>query len=78
MEEIVFEALKQHIRQVIDLSDLLDMTDIAWLKKAGSQKLNTRLAKKQEEIDRCQTLLRSLYENLAVGVSDRDEYQALT
>ena len=77
LEEIVFEALKQHIRQVIDLSDLLDMTDIAWLKKAGSQKLNTRLAKKQEEIDRCQTLLRSLYENLADGVIDREEYQEL-
>lgn len=65
MEEIVFEALKQHIRQVIDLSDLLDMTDIVWLKKAGIQKLNTRLSKKQEEIDRCQMLLRPLYENLA-------------
>ena len=46
LEEIVLEALKQHIRQVIDLCDLLDMTDVAWLKKAGIQKLNTRLAKK--------------------------------
>ena len=77
LEEIVLEALKQHIRQVIDLSDLLDMTDVAWLKKAGIQKLNTRLAKKQEEIDRCQSLLRSLYENLADGVIDREEYQEL-
>ena len=39
--------------------------------------MNTRLAKKQEEIDRCQTLLRSLYENLADGVIDREEYQEL-
>lgn len=48
LEEIVFEALKQHIRQVIDLSELLDMTDVAWLKRAGIQKLNVRLVKNRK------------------------------
>ena len=33
--------------------------------------------KKKEEIDRCQTLLLSLYESLADGIIDRDEYQRL-
>ncbi len=77
LEDIVLDSLKQHIRQVIDLSDLLEMTDIAWLKKASVQKLQMRLEKKQEEADRCQTLLRSLYENLADGIIDREEYQEL-
>ena len=36
-----------------------------------------RLDKKREEIDRNQALLRSLYESLADGVIDRDEYQDL-
>ena len=77
LEEIVFESLKQHIRQVVDLSDLLDMTDIVWLKQAGIQRLQARLEKKQEEVDRCESLLRSLYENLVDEGIDRAEYQDL-
>lgn len=77
LEEIVLESLKQHIRDVIDLSDLLEMTDTALLQKAGVRKLQARLAQKQEEIDRYQTLLRTLYESLDDGVIDREEYQDL-
>lgn len=77
LEEIVLESLKQHIRQVVNLSDLLDMTDIAWLKQAGIQRLQARLEKKQEEVDRCEGLLRSLYENLVDEVINREEYQVL-
>lgn len=60
--------LQHHIQEVIDLSELLSLTDVAWLKKASIQKLRVRLEKKQEEIDRCQKLLCSLYENLADGI----------
>jgi len=75
LEEIVLEALKQHIQEVINLSNLLELTDTAKLQQAGVQKLQARLDRKQEEIDRYQTLLRSLYENLADGIIDREEYQ---
>ena len=77
LEEIVLEVLKKHIQDVIDLSDLLEMTGAAQLQKANVRKLRERLDKKQTEIDRCQTLLRKLYESLADGVIDRDEYQDL-
>lgn len=77
LDEIVLTALKKHIRDVIDLSDLLEMTDTARLQQASVKKLQERLAKKQEEIDRNQALLRSLYESLADGVIDREEYQGL-
>lgn len=77
LEEIVLEVLKKHIQDVIDLSDLLEMTGAAQLQKANVRKLRERLDKKQLEIDRCQTLLRKLYESLADGVIDRDEYQDL-
>lgn len=62
---------------MIDLSDLLDMTETARLKQAGMQKLQARLKKKQEEIERYQTLLRSLYESLTDGIIDRQEYEDL-
>ena len=77
LDEIVLEALKKHIQDVIDLSDLLDLTDTAQLQQAGIKKLQGRLEKKQEEIDRWQALLRSLYESLTDGVIDRAEYQEL-
>ena len=77
LDEIVLEALKKYIRDVIDLSDLLELTDTAQLQQAGVRKLQVRLDKKREEIDRNQALLRSLYESLADGVIDRDEYQDL-
>ena len=77
LDEIVLDALKKYIQDVIDLSNLLELTDTAQLQQAGVRKLQGRLEKKQEEIDRWQTLLRSLYESLADGVIDRDEYQDL-
>lgn len=77
LEEIVMEALGRHIRNVIDLSGLLELTDAAALQQAGVRKLQGRLEKKQEEIDRYQRLLRSLYESLTDGIIDREEYQAL-
>ena len=69
--------MKKHIQDVIDLSDLLELTDTAQLQQAGVRKLRERLEKKQAEADRWQTLLRSLYESLQDGVIDKDEYQDL-
>lgn len=77
LNEIVLEALKKHIQEVIDLSDLLSMMDAARLQQVSVRKMKVRLENKQKEIDRCQTLLRSLYESLADGVIDQREYQEL-
>jgi len=77
LNEIVLEALKKHIQDVIDLSDLLELTDTAQLQQASVKKLQGRLEKKTEEIDRNQALLRSLYESLHDGVIDQTEYQEL-
>lgn len=77
LDDIVLEALQGHIREVIDLAELMELTDIAKLQQASVQKIQVRLAQKQEEIERCQKLLRSLYENLADGIIDKNEYQEL-
>jgi DNA invertase Pin-like site-specific DNA recombinase len=77
LNEIVLDSLKQQIHNVIDLSDLLQMTDTARLRQASMQRLQKRLDRKRQEIERAQMLLQSLYENLADGIIDRDDYKDL-
>lgn len=77
LNEIVLDCLQQHIRNVIDPSDLLQMTDTAQLRQASTRCLQKRLERKCQEIDRAQTLLQSLYENLADGIIDREDYKSL-
>lgn len=74
LDEIVLELVREHIKEVVGLAELLGLIDVARLQQASMRKLQERLAKKQEEIDHCQMLLRSLYENLASGIIDREEY----
>ena len=77
LEDIVLELVKKRIQEVIDLSELLEMTSVVQLQKAMMRKLRERLAMKEAEINRYQKLLQSLYENLADGLIDREEYQEL-
>ena len=77
LEEIVLDSLKQHIREVVDMSELLDITDTAPLRTAQAQTIQRQIDKKYEEYERLQKLLMSLYENLTDGVIDRDEYTRL-
>lgn len=77
LAEIVLNSLKKQIQDVIDLEAILKITETAVLQQAGVRKKQARLEKKQEEIGRYQRLLCSLYENLADGVIDREEYQSL-
>ena len=74
IHEIVLDSLKKHIQDVIDLAELLKMTDAARLQQAAARKLQGRLEKKQEEASRYQALLQSLYENLTDGLLDKNEY----
>ena len=77
LEEIVLDSLKQHIREVVDMSELLAITDTAPLRTAQAQKVQRQLDKKREEYEKLQKLLMSLYENLADGIIDREEYSRL-
>lgn len=74
LEEIVLDSLKQHISEVVDMSELLEITDTAPLRTAQAQKVQRQLDKKHEEYEKLQKLLMSLYENLADGIIDREEY----
>ena len=58
LEEVVLETVKQYIRDVIDLDDILSMTDTAPLRTAEAQKVQRQLDKKRSEHERLQKLLR--------------------
>lgn len=77
LNEIVLDALKAHIKDVLGLAGLMEITSTAQLQQASMKKLQERLEHKQEEINRNQTLLMSLYENLNDGIIDQDEYRDL-
>ena len=77
LEEIVLDSLKQHISEVVDMSELFAITDTAPLRTAQAQKVQRQLDKKHEEYEKLQKLLMSLYENLADGIIDREEYTRL-
>lgn len=77
LEEIVLDSLKQHISEVVDMSELLAITDTAPLRTAQAQKVQRQLDKKHEEYEKLQKLLMSLYENLTDGIIDREEYTRL-
>lgn len=74
LNEIVLNSLKKHIRNVIGLAGLMEITSTVQLQQASLMKLQERLDHKQNEIERNQRLLRSLYENLNDGIIDREEY----
>lgn len=77
LEDIVLDSLQRHIREVVDMSELLDMVDTAPLRTAQAQKVQHQLDSKLKEYEKLQRLLASLYENLADGVIDRNEYGKL-
>ena len=77
LEEIVLDSLRQHIREVVNMSELMNITDTAPLRTAQAQKIQRQLEKKREEYEKLQKLLMSLYENLTDGVIDREEYARL-
>lgn len=77
LEQLILDTVKQYIRDVVDLDDILAMTDTAPLRTAEAQKVQRQLDKKRSEHERLQKLLMSLYESLADGIIDRDEYARL-
>lgn len=77
LEEITLESVKSQIQSVLGTKKILKLTEAAVLQQAEVKKHQARLDKKNEEISRYQRLLCSLYENLADGVIDREEYQRL-
>jgi len=85
LEQLVLDTVKQYIRDVVDLDDILAMTDTAPLRTAEAQKVQRQLDRKQAQ-RRLQTLqsrkarlderLQDLYERLMEGGISRESFAA--
>lgn len=77
LEKIVLESLQKQIQYVISLAGLLEMAEIAPLRKASAKKIQERMESRKREADRYRRLLESLYENMVDGIITREEYHEL-
>ena len=77
LENIVLLSAQQYIQAVIDLQDLLELTDTAPLRTAEAQKVQRQIDMKRSELERYNRLLMSLYESLTDGIINKDEYMRL-
>ena len=66
LERIVLLSTQQHIRAVLDLQELLDVTDTAPLRTAEAEKIQRQIDQKMAEVERYNRLSMSLYENLSL------------
>lgn len=77
LESIVLATVQQYIHAVIDLREILEMTDTAPLRTAEAQKVQRQITQKRTELERVNRLLLSLYESLADGILTKEEYTRL-
>ena len=77
LENIVLLTTQQYIQAVIDLQDLLELTDTAPLRTAEAQKVQRQIEMKRGELERYNRLLMSLYESLTDEIITKDEYKRL-
>ena len=77
LERIVLLSTQQHIRAVLDLQELLDVTDTAPLRTAEAEKIQRQIDQKMAEVERYNRLSMSLYENLSDKIISKEEYLRL-
>lgn len=77
LENIVLLTTQQYICAVIDMQDLMELTDTAPLRTAEAQKVQRQIEMKRNEMERYNRLLLSLYESLSDGIIDKKEYMSL-
>ena len=77
LENIVLLTTQQYIQTVIDLQDLLELTDTAPLRTAEAQKVQRQIEMKRGELERYNRLLMSLYESLTDEIITKEEYKRL-
>jgi hypothetical protein len=70
-------ALQCHISNIINLERVLRFIDDLPLKQEEVQKLDGQIAARRAEIERYETLIFSLYENLESGIINEDEYRGM-
>ena len=77
MTKCVKVALKSHIDNIINLDRVLQFIDDLPLKQDEVQKLDGQIIAKRAEMERYETLVMSLYENMESGIINKTEYRQM-
>lgn len=77
LENMVFTSANKLIWNIIGKSGLRQIAEAVAMEKSGVGRLQDRLDKKREEVERYRHLLHSLFESLTEGVIGREEYGML-
>ncbi|XCH80349.1 MAG: recombinase family protein [Candidatus Dehalobacter alkaniphilus] len=74
LETGILEALQKYIGEVVNIDEMLRYIETLPLQRIEAQKIDKRLVKLQKEIDKCNRVKLSLYENYMDGIISRTEY----
>ena len=73
----MIEMLKLHIKNVINLEEILDYIGTIPFQQLDVKSLEARKQKKLEEVEKCKRLKTSLYEDMKDGILTKEEYLEL-
>ena len=77
LEDTVLEMLKLHIKNVMNLEEILDYIGEIPFQQLDVKNLEARKQKKLEEVEKCKRLKASLYEDMKDGILSKEEYLEL-
>lgn len=77
LEDAVFYSIKAQIDYMLDLERILEVIEKLPLQMVEVRKLDTRITKKQEEIQKYKQLKISIYEDQNTGFISQEEYEDL-
>ena len=77
LEGLVFEVLKTHIANVLDIGRILEYIDTVPFQELEIRELERQKEAKEQEVQRCRKLRDMLYEDLKDGIVSKEDYTDL-
>jgi hypothetical protein len=77
LENAVLLLLRQHIQNIMHLKKVLEFIGTVPFTEINVKKLNDRLEKKKEEVERCRELRMMLYTDMKEGIVSKEDYVEL-
>ncbi|WDV47870.1 recombinase family protein [Clostridiaceae bacterium M8S5] len=75
LEQAVFNIIYKRIQEVIDMDKFINDMDKLSLQEKESKKLQAQIKSKTKELDKCNKIYLSLYENYILKLIDKEEYE---
>jgi DNA invertase Pin-like site-specific DNA recombinase len=77
LENAVLLLLRQHIQNIMHLKKVIEFIGTVPFTEINVKKLNDRLEKKKEEVERCRELRMMLYTDMKEGIVSKEDYVEL-